>query len=94
MNWRVEFTGNAAKQLTKIPKKQRLMVTAWIAEHLDGCENPRAIPGSKQLQGTESGWRWRVGSYRVLGRLDDGVLTIEVVRVGHRQGVYKNLPRM
>ena len=51
-------------------------------------------PRTEQLQGTNSGWRWRVGVYRILTRIEDGKAVIEVVRVGHRQGVYKNMPRL
>ena len=70
------------------------MILTWIKENLDGCENPRLVHGGKQLQGTDSGWRWRVGSYRVLGKIMDDVLQIKVVRIGHRQGVYGNLPKV
>lgn len=92
--WHVEFSGHAVKQLSRIDKRQRMLIEAWISDNLKGCENPRAVHGSKQLVGTDNGWRYRVGSYRLICRLDDGVLLIEVVRVGHRQGVYSNLPKM
>lgn len=94
MSYRVEWSKNAAKQLLKIPKKQRMMILTWVNENLDGCSNPRFAPNGKQLEGTKNGWRWRVGSYRVLGKIEDDRLVITVVRVGHRQGVYSNLPKM
>lgn len=70
------------------------MVIAWMAENLDNCERSKAVVGAKQIQGTRCGWRYRCGSYRILARLEDEELVIEVVRVGHRQGVYSNLPEM
>ncbi len=94
MTFRVEWSKAAAKQLVKIPKKERLIIMAWVQENLDGCEDPRRASNGKQLQGTDSGWRWRVGVYRVLGKIEDERTIIEVVRVGHRQGVYKNMPRL
>lgn len=94
MTYRVEWTKPATKQLLKIPRKQRLMLLAWIGENLEGCNDPRRVPNGKQLQGTDAGWRWRVGSYRVLARIEDDWLVIDVVRGGHRQGVYSNLPKM
>lgn len=94
MSFSVEWSKAAAKQLVKIPKKQRLIVLSWVQEHLNGCEDPRLAPNGKQLQGTDSGWRWRVGVYRILGRIEDGKAVVEVVRVGHRQGVCKNMPRI
>lgn len=94
MKWRVTFTKAAVKDLISIPKKQRLLILTWIRENLNGCENPRAVHGGKQLRGTTCGWRWRVGSYRILAQLLDDVIEIKVVRVGHRQGVYKNLTKL
>ena len=94
MSWGVRWTKPAAKDILGIPKKQRLMILAWVEENLNGCDNPRSVHGGKQLRGTDCGWRWRVGSYRILGRLNDGSIEIEVVRVGHRQGVYNNLPKL
>lgn len=38
--------------------------------------------------------RSRSGIYRNLGRIKDGKAVIEIVRVGYRQGVYKNMLRM
>lgn len=93
MSFRVEWSRSATKDLLSIEKKQRLMIIKWVQENLEGCENPKAILGSKTLQGTKAGWRYRVGAYRLLTTINDGALVIDVVRVGHRQGVYKNLPR-
>ena len=92
MSYHVVFTKRAKKQLEDIPSKQRQLVLAWIQRNLVGCENPRSIEGSKQIKGTSEGWRYRVGSYRILAKIVDDELVIEVVRVGHRQGVYSNLP--
>ena len=93
MSYEVEWTRRAARELLSIERKQRSMVVRWVETNLVGCDNPKAIPGSKQIQGTESGWRYRVGSYRILASIHEDRLLIEVVRVGHRQGVYGNLPK-
>ncbi len=94
VSFSVEWSKAATKQLLSIPKKQRLIILSWVQEHLDGCETRAAHRMEKQLQGTDSGWRWRVGVYHILARIEDGKAVIEVVRVGHRQGVYKNMPRL
>ena len=77
-----------------VPKKQRLMIVKWGQDNLQGCSNPKAILGSKAIQDSQRGSRYRVDSYRILARIKEGNLAIEVVRVGHRQGVYQNLPKM
>ena len=72
MSYEVEWSRSAAKELLSIEKKQRLMILKWVEDNLAGCENPKAIPGSKALQGTKNGWRYRVGSYRILATINEG----------------------
>lgn len=56
----------------------------WIAK----ADNPR-VKG-KALTGRLAGlWRYRVGDYRIICRFDDGLLTVLVVRIGHRSNVYQ-----
>lgn len=92
MGYRLVLVKKAEKQLDALPEKQRRMIVAWMRDNLDGCENPKAVAGGKHIQGTRNGWRYRCGSYRILTRIEEDALVIEVVRVGHRQGVYNNLP--
>lgn len=94
MPYKLVITKRVDKQIAAIPKQQRMMVLAWMKDNLMDCENPKAVYGGKAIQGTENGWRYRVGSYRILVRILDEELMIETVRVGHRQGVYGNLPKM
>lgn len=94
MTWHVRWSRQATKQLLSIEKRQRLMIASWAKEHLENCSNPKAVSGVKKLAGTKAGWRYRVGSYRLICHLDDGSLVVEVIRVGHRQGVYDNLPEL
>lgn len=84
----------AAKQLLKIPKQQSLIIPFRVQECPNGCKSPRLAPNGKGIHGIDSAWRWRVGAYRILGRIEDGKAVIEVVRVGYRQGVYKYVPRL
>lgn len=75
------------------PEKQRLIILSWVQDYLDEFEHYCLWPYAKALQGSESGWRSRVGVYRIPGRFEGRKAIIEVVRVGH-QGVYKNMPRI
>ena len=45
--------------------------------------------GSRKLQGSEQLWRIRVGNYRVIYSIEAGELCVEIIRVAHRQSVYK-----
>lgn len=56
----------------------------------------RALPsdprprGCVKLEGTRR-YRIRVGPYRILYSVDDAARVIEIVGVGHRRDVYRNL---
>lgn len=52
-------------------------------------ENPRP-PGCKKLKGIQAeSWRIRVGAYRILYLIDDGIRIVEVREVGHRKDIYR-----
>ncbi|HWI87465.1 MAG TPA: type II toxin-antitoxin system RelE/ParE family toxin [Sphingomonas sp.] len=34
-------------------------------------------------------WRWRIGDYRVIARIEDDRVTILIVHLGHRREVYR-----
>ena len=52
------------------------------------ADNPRP-PDTKKLSGAEELYRIRVGDYRVLYAIQDKVLLVLVVKVGHRREVYR-----
>jgi mRNA-degrading endonuclease RelE of RelBE toxin-antitoxin system len=57
------------------------------ADHQD-AGNPHR-PGAP-LKGAHDGfWRWRIGDYRVVARIEDARIMILVVRVAHRREVYR-----
>lgn len=53
------------------------------------AENPRPLT-CKKLQGADNLYRVRVGDYRVVFSIDDKVLIIEIIRVGHRRKIYQS----
>ena len=50
--------------------------------------DPRAA--GEPPQGDERAWRYRIGDWRVICDLGDGVRTINVVRIGHRSDIYRS----
>ncbi len=85
MAWRIELTPQAAKQLAKIDGRHSRRIT----NHLRGAaSDPRSKGGP--LQGwLREFWRYRVGDYRVLVRLEDDRLLVLVVEVIHRSKAYR-----
>ena len=87
MSYSVEYTEGAIKQLRKMDRFTRTMILNWISKHLDGTDNPFAL--GKALIGDKVGlWRYRVGDYRLIGKIDKGKLVILLVEIGHRSNIY------
>lgn len=85
MMYQVVFRPAALRALESLPAK----LQKRIVERVEAlAQNPRPH-GAKRLVGMEGLYRIRVGDYRVLYRVEDEVLTILVVAVGHRREVYR-----
>ena len=69
----------ARRDLATLPKDVQRRVTARPATL---AQDPRPA-GSRELAGTDF-YRIRVGDYCAIYRVDDEVLTVTVVRIGHR----------
>lgn len=83
-SYSILLTRSAAKELEHVPVKDRRRIVARIAALAD---DPRPI-GSEKLTGAEQ-YRVRQGNYRILYGIEDDVLVVTVVRVGHRRDVYR-----
>ena len=87
MNYRVEFTSGAKKNLKKLDRTTAGIITGWIRKNLEGCDNPRQH--GKALTANRKGqWRYRVGDYRLIAEIQDERIVILVLQIGHRREVY------
>ncbi|WP_218160718.1 type II toxin-antitoxin system RelE family toxin [Arsenicibacter rosenii] len=50
------------------------------------ADNPRPV-GYKKLKG-RTGYRIRIGAYRIVYEIEDGQLIILVIDIGHRKDIY------
>lgn len=78
--YRVEIKKAAVKEIKKLPSSDLKKILA-VLESLS--ENPRPH-GSVKLSGEEK-YRIRCGDYRILYTIEDDVLVVYVVKVGHRR---------
>lgn len=88
MVWTIEYTDTALGQLRKLDRQEARRIVDFMAERIAGLENPRQT--GKALTGPLGGfWRYRVGDFRVICEIQDGVMRILVVRLGNRREVYR-----
>ncbi len=86
--WQVEFDPAAARELRKLGAAPRALILLYLRERIATPEDPRRF--GKSLGGDLSGlWRYRVGDYRIVCRVEDQKLVVLVVRVAHRREVYE-----
>ena len=81
--YRIELRPAAARSLRKLDPQDRRRVQGAIALL---AQDPRP-PGARALQ-SRPGLRVRVGDYRIIYTVEDDVLLVVVVRLGHRRDVY------
>lgn len=81
--YKIEIKKSAVKELESIPSKDLQKIIKKI-ELLS--KNPRPN-GSIKMSGKDH-YRIRQGNYRILYSIEDDVLTVFVVKVGHRKDVY------
>lgn len=82
--YRIEFRPAALRELRKIDRLMQPRIQGAIALL---AQDPRP-PASRPLRGRE-GYRLRAGDYRIIYTIDNGVLLIVVVAIGHRRDVYQ-----
>lgn len=89
MAWRIEFAKSAEKQLGKIDPQVAKRILTFLRDRVATLDDPRGI--GEALRGKELGdfWKYRVGDWRVIADIDDGVVTITVVRLGNRREIYR-----
>jgi len=85
MSYTVVFAKSAEKELTSLPAKaiEKIVAAILLLE-----ENPRPN-GCKKLKGFTNLWRIRIGNYRVIYRIDDVIMLVDVREVGDRKDIYK-----
>jgi mRNA interferase RelE/StbE len=84
-NYKIVIKQSVAKDLRPIPNKDVKHILQRI-EQL--AQDPRP-PGSEKLSGEEK-FRVRQGNYRILYRIEDEILTVFIVKIGHRRDVYRS----
>lgn len=87
-SYKVTYAPSFFEDMDKLDRGTQRKLAKWIDKHLVGVDFPRS-PG-KYLTGRLSGYvRFRVGDYRIIAAVDDGVLMITNLHVGHRSSIYK-----
>jgi mRNA interferase RelE/StbE len=86
---RIELSAQVDRDLGKLDPQQSKRILKFLRERVARLDNPRSI--GQALQGSKLGefWKYRVGDYRLICKIEDNRLLILVLRLGHRREVYR-----
>ena len=88
MSWDYRIEPTAQRHLRDLGPAAALVIRGYLDQRIRGATDPAAF--GKPLRGSKHGlWRYRVQDYRLICRLENSVLIVVVVAVGHRSSVYE-----
>ncbi len=89
MAWRIEFSHAADRELGKLDPRIAGRILKVLHDLIAKADDPRAF--GEALKGSKLGefWKYRVGDHRLVCGIEDQVLRILVLRIGHRREVYR-----
>jgi len=89
MAYSVELSESADRELNKLDAQPRKRILSFLHQRVAKLENPRSI--GEALHGSLLGefWKYRVGDYRLICKVEDDSLLVLVLRVGHRKDIYR-----
>lgn len=89
MAWQVELDRAAVRDLKKLDRPTARRILTFLQSRVAALDDPRSI--GEALRGSRLGefWKYRVGDYRIIARIEDAAVRILVVRIGNRRDVYR-----
>ena len=88
MSYQIAVKKSAAKVLKKIPKSDRKR----IIDKIDSLSENLPNPDITKIKGNNPFHKVRTGDYRIIYEVQEEVLVILIVKIGHRKDIYRNLP--
>ena len=88
--WLIKIDDAAQKDLAKLDKQIAQRIITFLRERVAVLDDPRSI--GEALKGSRLGdfWKYRVGDYRIISNIEDGTLSVLVVKIGNRREVYRS----
>jgi mRNA interferase RelE/StbE len=85
LSYRIEFVRSAAKAYTRLDPTLQRRVDRELTRL---CETPRHL-GVIRLQSDDEIYRVRIGDLRLLFSVENQILLVLIVKIGHRGSVYR-----
>lgn len=86
--WNLKYTKKALKSGEKIGSQDKKRILNFLESRVANAIDPRSL-GSALTGDLSDYWRYRVGDYRIICKIEDETITILVIEIGHRREVYR-----
>jgi mRNA interferase RelE/StbE len=89
MAYSVELSAEVERELGKLDTSQAKRILKFLHGRVAKLDDPRSI--GQALHGSRLGefWKYRVGDYRLICKIEDDCLIVLVLRIGHRREIYR-----
>ena len=89
MAWEVELSSLARKNLSQLDPQISRRILSFLLERVTQLDDVRNV--GEALKGSKLGelWKYRVGDYRVIAKIEDEAVKILEVKIGNRKEVYR-----
>jgi mRNA interferase RelE/StbE len=88
VKWLLDFDARAEREIKKLNPQIQERILRFLKARLVKRSNPREL--GEALSGELSGyWKYRVGDYRIIAKIEDQTITIYIIAIGHRSEVYR-----
>lgn len=89
MAYQIDLSAEVVRQLRSFDPQHTKRITRFLQDRVAKLDNPRSI--GQALHGSRLGefWKYRVGDYRLICKLDDERLLVLVLQIGHRKEIYR-----
>ena len=88
MVWRIEFDAEAEDDFRKLDHEIQRRIMRYLRERIATEKDPRRFgaPLKRELSGF---WKYRLGDYRIICRIEERTVVVYVIRIGHRREIYE-----
>jgi mRNA interferase RelE/StbE len=87
MAWKIELSPAADSEFKKLDPQHARRVLKFLHDRLGILDDPRSL--GRALQGSRLGefWKYRVGDYRLICKIEDDCVVVLVLPVGRRREI-------
>jgi mRNA interferase RelE/StbE len=91
--WKIDIAPECQKLLKKLDCNTKKLILNYLDKKIGKCGNPKNY--GKPLEGPFIGlWRYRVGKFRIVCKIQHSTCVIIVFAIGKRSEIYKQLVRI